>query len=47
MLRFLQRILSKLVDNRSDLERYIVSRRPQTAGEIDQLVKQWQAGGRI
>jgi hypothetical protein len=41
MLKFLQRIIAGLVDTRSDLERYVASRHPQSAAEIDHIVKQW------
>lgn len=41
MLKFLQRIAASLVDTRSDLERYIAARYPQTPGDIDHIVRQW------
>lgn len=41
MLKFLQRIIANLVDTRSDLERYIASRHPQSAADIDYIVRQW------
>ena len=41
MLKFFQRIASNLVDTRSDLERYITSRYPQSAADIDHIVRQW------
>lgn len=41
MLKFLQRSIASLMDSRSDLERYIESRRPQSAADIEHIVKQW------
>ena len=39
LLAFLQRIFK--IDNRSDLERYIASKHPQSAADVDQLMKTW------
>jgi hypothetical protein len=39
MLKFLQRIFK--IDSRSDLDRWIASKYPQTAGDIDYLMRQW------
>lgn len=40
MLQFLQRIFS-FVDTRSDLERYIESRNPQSAADLEQIMREW------
>jgi hypothetical protein len=39
MLKFLQRIFK--VDSHSELDRWIASKYPQTAGDIDHLMRQW------
>ncbi len=39
MLKFLQRIFK--FDTRSELDRWITSKQPQSAGDIDHLMKQW------
>lgn len=39
MLKFLQRIFK--VDSHSELDRWIASKHPQTAGDIDHLMRQW------
>jgi len=39
MLRFLQRIFK--IDRRSDLERWIASHYPQSAADVDHLMRQW------
>lgn len=41
MLKFLQRIIASMMDSRSDLERYVASRQPQSAADIDYIVRQW------
>lgn len=41
MLKFLQRIWSKVYSNKSNLELFIESRRPQTAADVDHLMRVW------